>query len=177
MRKNRWEIVRVRFLQNGFFVADFYSWATGFFADFVAGSFLLIVVVKSAQKNPLGKSSAKSSKTYATKSSTHFWRGAGPKIAEESASNNVGQFWGAGASFPKAVLGVPRGAEAAELQRSLWPFLGSSYNPQSNKTHMNRDFSGLGFQEPLRTPRAPKSKSDSKSNKKIRWAWMATPFL
>ena len=38
-----------------------------FFADFVAGFFLLIFVGKSAQKNPPGKFPAKSSKTYTTK--------------------------------------------------------------------------------------------------------------
>ena len=38
-----------------------------FFADFVAGFFLLIFVGKSAQKNPPGKSPAKSSKFYTTK--------------------------------------------------------------------------------------------------------------
>ena len=37
------------------------------FADFVAGFFLLIFVGKSAQKNPPGKSPAKSSKIYTTK--------------------------------------------------------------------------------------------------------------
>ena len=38
-----------------------------FFADFVAGFYLLIFVGKSAQKNPPGKSPAKSSKIYTTK--------------------------------------------------------------------------------------------------------------
>ena len=38
-----------------------------FFADLVAGFFLLIFVGKSAQKNPPGKSPAKSSKIYTTK--------------------------------------------------------------------------------------------------------------
>ena len=38
-----------------------------FFADFVAGFFLLIFVGKSGQKNPPGKSPAKSSKIYTTK--------------------------------------------------------------------------------------------------------------
>ena len=37
-----------------------------FFADFVAGFFLLIIVGKSAQKNPPGKSPQKSSKIYTT---------------------------------------------------------------------------------------------------------------
>ena len=37
------------------------------FADFLAGFFLLIFVGKSAQKNPPGKSPAKSSKIYTTK--------------------------------------------------------------------------------------------------------------
>ena len=38
-----------------------------FFADFLAGFFLLIFVGKSAQKNPPGESPAKSSKIYTTK--------------------------------------------------------------------------------------------------------------
>ena len=38
-----------------------------FFADFVAGFFLLIFVGKSAQKNPPGKSPAKSSRIYTAK--------------------------------------------------------------------------------------------------------------
>ena len=43
-----------------------------FFADFLAGFFLLIFVVKSAQKNPPGKSPAKSSKIYTTKILQHI---------------------------------------------------------------------------------------------------------
>ena len=43
-----------------------------FFADFLAGFFLLIFVGKSAQKNPPGKSLAKSSKTYTTKILQHI---------------------------------------------------------------------------------------------------------
>ena len=43
-----------------------------FFADFVAGFFLLIFVAKSAQKNPPGKSPAKSSKIYTTKILQHI---------------------------------------------------------------------------------------------------------
>ena len=43
-----------------------------FFADFVAGFFLLIFVGKSAQKNPPGKSPAKSSKIYTTKILRHI---------------------------------------------------------------------------------------------------------
>ena len=58
--------VRVGFWQNGFF-ADFSFWAAGFFRDFVAGLFLLIFVGKKCQKNPPGKSPAKSSKIYTTK--------------------------------------------------------------------------------------------------------------
>ena len=49
------------------FRADFYFWAAGFFRGFLAGFFLLIFVGKSAQKNPPGKSPAKSSKFYTTK--------------------------------------------------------------------------------------------------------------
>ena len=43
-----------------------------FFADFLAGFFLLIFVRKSAQKNPPGKSPAKSSKIYTTKILRHI---------------------------------------------------------------------------------------------------------
>ena len=43
-----------------------------FFADFLAGFFLLIFVGKSAQKNPPGKSPGKSSKIYATKILQHI---------------------------------------------------------------------------------------------------------
>ena len=42
-----------------------------FFADFLAGFFLLIFVGKSAQKNPPGKSPGKSSKIYTTKILQH----------------------------------------------------------------------------------------------------------
>ena len=48
--------------QNGFF-ADSYFWAAGFFSrTFSPDFFLLIFVGKSAQKNPPGKSPAKSSR-------------------------------------------------------------------------------------------------------------------
>ena len=43
-----------------------------FFADFLAGFFLLIFVGKSAQKNPPGKSPAKSSEIYTTKILQHI---------------------------------------------------------------------------------------------------------
>ena len=43
-----------------------------FFADFLAGFFLLIFVGKSAQKNPLGKSSGKTSKMNTTKILQHM---------------------------------------------------------------------------------------------------------
>ena len=43
-----------------------------FFADFLAGFFLLIFVGKSAQKNPPGKSPGKSSKIYTTKILRHI---------------------------------------------------------------------------------------------------------
>ena len=43
-----------------------------FFADFLAGFFLLIFVGKSARKNPPGKSPAKSSKIYTTKILQHI---------------------------------------------------------------------------------------------------------
>ena len=46
-----------------------------FFADFLAGFFLLIFVGKSAEKNPPGKSPGKSSKIYTTKNPPpHFCR-------------------------------------------------------------------------------------------------------
>ena len=53
-----------------------------FFADFVAGFFLLIFLGKSAQKNPPGISPAKSSKTYTTKIPDNFLqRGQANKFA------------------------------------------------------------------------------------------------
>ena len=62
---------RVGFWQNGFF-ADFIFEPPDFFADFVAGFFLLIFVGKSAQQNPPGKSPTKSSKFYTTKIPDNF---------------------------------------------------------------------------------------------------------
>ena len=58
--------VRAGSWQNGFF-ADFFFELPDFFADFLAGFFLLIFVGKSAQKNPPRKSPGKSSKIYITK--------------------------------------------------------------------------------------------------------------
>ena len=58
--------VGVGFWQNGVF-GDFFCGPPDFLADFVVGFFLLIFVGKSAQKNPPGKSPAKSSKIYTTK--------------------------------------------------------------------------------------------------------------
>ena len=46
--------------------------APDFFADFLAGFFLLIFVGKSAQKNPPGKSPGKSSKIFTTKILQHI---------------------------------------------------------------------------------------------------------
>ena len=50
----------------------FIFWPPDFFADFLAGFFLLIFVGKSAQKNPPGKSPEKSSKFYTTKILQHI---------------------------------------------------------------------------------------------------------
>ena len=50
-----------------------------FFADFLAGFFLLIFVGKSAQKNPPGKSPAKSSEIYTTKIPDTFLQRVRPK--------------------------------------------------------------------------------------------------
>ena len=55
-------LVRVGFWQNGFFAEFFFFLPPDFFADFVAGIFSPHFVGKSAQKNPPGKSPAKSSK-------------------------------------------------------------------------------------------------------------------
>ena len=56
-----------------------------FFVDFVAGFFLLIFFVeKSAQKNPPGKSPAKSSKIYTTKIPDTFLQSGRAKITKES---------------------------------------------------------------------------------------------
>ena len=57
--------------------ADFYFWAAGFF---LAGFFLLIFVGKSAQKNPPGKSPAKSSKIYTTKIPDTFLQRVRPNL-------------------------------------------------------------------------------------------------
>ena len=57
-----------------------------FFADFVAGFFLLIFVGKSAQKNPPGKSPAKSSKIYTTKIPDTF-------LQRGRAKNHLGQLF------------------------------------------------------------------------------------
>ena len=57
-----------------------------FFADFVAGFFLLIFVGKSAQKNPPAKSPAKSSKNYTTKIPDNFLQRGRAKIYISAAS-------------------------------------------------------------------------------------------
>ena len=56
----------VGFWQNGFF-ADFYFWAAGFFRGFRRRILSPHFCGKSAQKNPPGKSPAKSSKIYTAK--------------------------------------------------------------------------------------------------------------
>ena len=81
---------RAGFRQNGFFFRGFLFLGrrilfADFFADFLAG-FFLVFVGKSAQKNPPRKSLAKSSQIYATKSPTHFCRGAGPKMCRDCAA-------------------------------------------------------------------------------------------
>ena len=53
-----------------------------FFADFLAGFFLLIFVGKSAQKNPPAKSPAKSSKIYTTKIPDTFLQRGRANIAQ-----------------------------------------------------------------------------------------------
>ena len=65
------EFFRVGFWQNGFF-ADFYFWAAGIFSRILSPDFSHRFW-KSAQKNPPGKSPAKSS----NKSPTRFCRGGG----------------------------------------------------------------------------------------------------
>ena len=60
------QILRAGFWQNGF-LAEFIIGLPHFFANFVAGFFLLFFVGDSAQKNPPGKSPANSSRTYTTK--------------------------------------------------------------------------------------------------------------
>ena len=80
---------------RGFFRTDvsriFIFEPPDFFADFVAGFFLLIFVGKSAQKNPPGKSPGKSSKIYTTKNPpTHFCRLPRAKSEEDKrATTNV----------------------------------------------------------------------------------------
>ena len=79
------------FWQNGFF-ADFNFWAPpDFFADFAAGCILLIFVEESAQKNPPGKSPAKSSNFYRRKSRHIFFcRGTGPIEGMEGEGRGYG---------------------------------------------------------------------------------------
>ena len=64
------------FLGSGFGRTDFSRififGSPDFFADFLAGFFLLIFVGESAQKNPPGKSPQKSSKIYTTKILRHI---------------------------------------------------------------------------------------------------------
>ena len=74
--------------QNGFF-ADFYFRAAGFFRGFSRRIFPLIFVGKSAQKNPPGKSPAKSSKFYTTKiPDTFLQRGRADKSKGGSAGGS-----------------------------------------------------------------------------------------
>ena len=70
--------VRAGFRQNGFF-ADFYFWAARFFSRILSPDFFSSFLwEKSAQKNPPGKSPAKSSKIYTTKiPDTFLQRGPG----------------------------------------------------------------------------------------------------
>ena len=73
-----------------------------FFADFLAGFFLLIFVGKSAQKNPPGKSPAKSSKNYTTKiPDTFLQRGRAKKFTDELSICRR-----AGRTFPQPCLSV-----------------------------------------------------------------------
>ena len=79
-------IIRVGFWQNGFF-ADFHFWAAGFFCGFSRRIFSPHFCGQNAQKNPPGKSPAKSSKNYTTKMpDTCLQRGR----AKESIENNHG---------------------------------------------------------------------------------------
>ena len=74
--KNYAAPIGLKFLGSGFGRTDFSRIfifePPDFFADFLAGFFLLIFVGKSAQKNPPGKSPAKSSKIYTTKILQHI---------------------------------------------------------------------------------------------------------
>ena len=77
----------LRILRSVFSKTIFFVESPDFFADFVAVFFfvfLFIFVGRSAQKIlPPGKSPAKCSKTLQQQSSTHFCRGASPKIRTE----------------------------------------------------------------------------------------------
>ena len=76
--KSGQKILRVGFWQNGFF-ADFYFWAAGFVRGFCRRIFSPhFCGGKSAQKNPPGKSPAKSSRIYTTKIPDTFLLCRGP---------------------------------------------------------------------------------------------------
>ena len=68
----------------------FIFWPPDFFADFVAGFLFFIFVGKSAQKNPPGKSPAKSSKIFTTKIPDTFCRGAVPTFERRRFSQKSG---------------------------------------------------------------------------------------
>ena len=83
--------------QNGFF-ADFYFWAAGFFRGF---SRRIFSPGKSAQKNPPGKSPAKSSKIDTTKiPDTFLQRGLSPKNVTNTRICRLGS--------PRASCQLPR---------------------------------------------------------------------
>ena len=81
-----------------------------FFADFVAGFFLLIFVGKSAQKNPPGKSPAKFSKTYTTKIPDNFLQRGQAKIFDP-----LSRYRGSGASARPCRLSRPLQTNRREL--------------------------------------------------------------
>ena len=99
-----------------------------FFADFVAGFFLLIFVGKSAQKNPPGKSPTKSSKFYTTKIPDNFLqRGQAKRLTVITLQDWVG--WGTFTVIP----GYPRRASSdsqhLEVRPELQDWPGSNYLP------------------------------------------------
>ena len=105
-------IARADSWQNGFY-AGFYFLSRRIFLRIFSPDFSSHFVGRSAQKNPPGKSPAKSSKVIQQKSPTHFCRGAGPKIAG-AIQRNLKEFLG----YFKGLQGNPWGTFKGMLREA-----------------------------------------------------------